>query len=87
MAADNPEQYRKAAQFFSQLKTDHMLIWCNGKRVQKIIDDMKEIDLDLTGFRGKGMDAWLGLGVASLNSYAIALHDADIVNYTSAIPL
>lgn len=34
----------------------------------------------------KGRDAWLALGVSSLNSYAMALHDADIVSYDRCLP-
>lgn len=38
-------------------------------------------------FRGKGRAVWLGLGVASLDAAAIALHDADITTYDRTYPL
>ena len=37
--------------------------------------------------KGKGRAVWLGLGVASLQAEAIALHDADIITYDKSYPL
>jgi glucosyl-3-phosphoglycerate synthase len=38
-------------------------------------------------FRGKGRAVWLGLGLASLEAEAIAVHDADIITYDRSYPL
>lgn len=87
LAAENVEQYRTALRYLEKLETRHILLWCNGPTVEKIINQMKEIDIDITSFRGKGMDVWMGLGIASLYSYAIAVHDADILTYSIDIPI
>ncbi len=86
LAADNWKEYFDVIEFFEFLKIPHMVIWCNGPRVENILENMKEKALDITSFKGKGKDVWIAIGVASLNSYAIALHDADIVNYTTDFP-
>ena len=31
---------------------------------------------------GKGKDLWIAIGVASLELFAFAIHDADIVSYS-----
>ncbi|MDN5309948.1 MAG: glucosyl-3-phosphoglycerate synthase [Methanolobus sp.] len=81
LAADNREQYRTVVDFFERLELDHLIVWCNGPRISSVTEEMKENELDITGFSGKGKDAWISLGIASLYSYAIVLHDADIINY------
>lgn len=81
LAADNREQYRTVVDFFERLEMDHLIVWCNGPRISSVTEEMKENELDITGFSGKGKDAWISLGIASLYSYAIVLHDADIINY------
>jgi len=81
LAADDREQYVKTIDFFRRLALNHIIIWCNGPRIGMVIEEMKSNELDITGFSGKGKDAWIALGIASLNSYAIVLHDADIINY------
>ena len=86
LAADDHDQYNIVLDFLEQLQIPNLVIWCNGSRVQKIQNEMKDEGIDITQFRGKGRDVWIALGVASLDSYAIALHDGDIVNYTSDIP-
>ncbi|MGP8320087.1 MAG: glucosyl-3-phosphoglycerate synthase [Methanosarcinaceae archaeon] len=86
LAADDIGQYKKVLRFFSDLKLPHLVIWCNGPRITAILEELKERELDVTSFKGKGKDVWIAIGVASLNSYAIALHDADIVTYSKDLP-
>ncbi len=86
LAADNKEQYEEVVSFFSNLDLNHIIVWCNGPSVTKVIEEMKEKDLNISQFKGKGKDVWIAIGIASLNSYAIALHDADIVTYTKDFP-
>ncbi len=86
LAADNVDQYIQTIEFFEQLEIPHRVIWCNGPRIQSILEEMKVKGLDLTGFRGKGKDVWIATGVATLRSYAIAYHDADIVSYSREFP-
>ncbi|MDK2947791.1 MAG: glucosyl-3-phosphoglycerate synthase [Methanolobus sp.] len=86
LAADSREEYEHVVRFFRELKLDHIVVWCNGPNVTRIVEEMKEKDLDITQFKGKGKDVWIAIGVASLNSYAIALHDADIITYSRDFP-
>jgi len=59
---------------------------CNGPRVEKLLKGLKNEGLNLLKYRGKGRDVWLAMGIASIDSYAIALHDADILHYDEMIP-
>ena len=86
LAAKNEKEFKEVKRFFSKLKIPKMIMWCNGPRVTKLLNELKGDGLNLLKYRGKGRDVWLALGVASLNSYGIALHDADIQGYTEMIP-
>ncbi len=86
LAADDEHKYVEVKNFFSRLRILHTIVWCNGPTVARVIDELKENGLDITMFSGKGKDTWISLGVASLDSYAIAMHDADIVSYTKLLP-
>lgn len=77
--AETMEQYAKAVEFFDRLPQQTLVIWENGPRVTAILEHLREQGLDLLRFKGKGRAVWLGLGVASLQAEAIALHDADIL--------
>lgn len=87
LAAKDEQEYKQVLYFFNQLKIPHIIVWCNGIRVSDILLELKEKHLDVTQFSGKGKDIWIAMGIASLNSYAIAFHDADIVNYSKSIPI
>ncbi|MBN2065522.1 MAG: glucosyl-3-phosphoglycerate synthase [Candidatus Thermoplasmatota archaeon] len=86
LAAKNDTEFTHIKRFFSQLEIPHMIMWCNGPKINKILEELKNEGLNLKRYSGKGRDVWLALGIASLHSYAIALHDADIHGYTSMIP-
>jgi glucosyl-3-phosphoglycerate synthase len=85
--ADTEEQYRKAVDFFSPLPQPTYVIWENGPRIFNLLAKLQEQGLDLLQHRGKGRAVWLGLGLASLEATAIALHDADIITYDKTYPL
>ncbi len=87
LAADDIHQYKTVMRFFRRLKQPHLIIWCNGPRITGILEELKEKELDVTQFSGKGKDVWIAIGVASLKAYAIALHDADIVTYSKDLPV
>ena len=85
--AKTQEQYAKAVEFFKPLPQPTFILWENGDRVTKVLEILKERGLDLLAYKGKGRAVWLGLGVASLEAEAIALHDADILTYDRSYPL
>ncbi len=85
--AKTREQYAHAVQFFRSLPQKTLIIWENGPRVTNILQNLRDRGLDLLNFKGKGRAVWLGLGVASLQAEAIALHDADITTYDRSYPL
>jgi len=86
LAAKNQEEFNHVKRFFSDLKISKLIIWCNGPRVENLLTQLQSQGLNINEFRGKGRDVWLALGIASLRSYGIALHDADIQAYDSVIP-
>ncbi|WP_008314616.1 hypothetical protein [Leptolyngbya sp. PCC 6406] len=85
--ADTLEQYRHAVAFFQSLPQPTYVLWENGPRITHILASLQERGLDLMNHKGKGRAVWLGLGIASLEAAAIALHDADIVTYDQSYPL
>ena len=86
LAADNEKEYREALRVFSQLKLSHIVIWCNGPSIRKALLELKEEGLDVTRYKGKGKDVWIALGIATIRSHAIAVHDADIITYDESLP-
>lgn len=86
LAADNEKEFREVKRFFRKLDTPKLIMWCNGPRVEKLLKSLRSGGLNLLKYRGKGRDVWLAMGIASINSYGIALHDADILMYDEMIP-
>lgn len=85
--AETMAEYARAVQFFETLPQKVYVIWENGERVTQLLENLRDRDLDLLGYKGKGRAVWLGLGVAALEAEAIALHDADIITYDRSYPL
>lgn len=85
--AQTAEEYFQAVDFFSVLPQPTYVLWENGPRITKLLAQLQEQGLDLMQHRGKGRAVWLGLGIASLEAAAIALHDADIITYDKTYPL
>jgi glucosyl-3-phosphoglycerate synthase len=86
LAAKNEKEFRQVKRFFGDLKIPKLIMWCNGPKVEKVLTELKKDGLNLLKYRGKGRDVWLAIGIASINNYAIALHDADVLGYTKMIP-
>ena len=87
LAAKNEKEFIQVKRFFSDLKIPHLIMWCNGPRIEKLLGELKKIEgMNLLKYRGKGRDVWLAMGIASIKNYAIALHDADVLNYNEMIP-
>jgi glucosyl-3-phosphoglycerate synthase len=86
LAAKNEKEFKQVKRFFRDLKIPKLIMWCNGPKVEKVLTKLKKDGLNLLKYRGKGRDVWLAMGIASIKSYAIALHDADVLGYTEMIP-
>jgi glucosyl-3-phosphoglycerate synthase len=86
LAAKNEKEFIEVKRFFSNLKIPHLIMWCNGPNIEKLLKEFKREGLNLLKYRGKGRDVWLAIGIASIQSYAIALHDADVLGYTKIMP-
>jgi glucosyl-3-phosphoglycerate synthase len=81
LAAKDEKEFTHVKRFFKDLKIPHLVMWCNGPKIENLMQDLQIEGIDLLRYKGKGRDVWLALGIASLRSYAIALHDADIQIY------
>jgi len=86
LSAENKEEFEQVKRFFSKLQPKHYIIWCNGRKIMKLLRELKEEGINVIKYEGKGRDVWIALGIASLHSYAIALHDADVQTYSELIP-
>lgn len=86
LAAQNQKEFNHVKRFFSDLEIPHLIMWCNGPKVERLLVELKTEGIDLLKYQGKGRDVWLALGIAALRSYAVTLHDADIMLYDEMIP-
>ena len=77
------KEFQKARQFMAPIPYPVKIIHNEGKRVREIYETIKRNGLD-PGEDGKGRSAWLAYGyvLAEGHSYAIVLHDCDIVTYS-----
>jgi len=86
LAAKNQREFEHVKIFFKKLQIPNIIMWCNGPKVEKLLNELRNDGIDLLKYHGKGRDVWLAMGIASIDSYGIALHDADIVHYNEMIP-
>ncbi len=86
LSATNDNNYEKAKRYSSEFKIPCEIIWCNKPQVDSVLEELKRKGLDVTKSKGKGKDLWLAFGIASLELYAFAVHDADIVSYSGMLP-
>jgi glucosyl-3-phosphoglycerate synthase len=86
LSASDRTNYNKAKELFSDLKIPTALVWCNRPEVNTFLEEAKAKGLDITRAAGKGKDLWITIGIASLELYAFAVHDADIITYSEMIP-
>lgn len=86
LAAKDEIEFKQVKRYFRELKIPKQIMWCNGPKIVKLLTELKSEGLNLLKYRGKGRDVWLAMGVASIKSYAIAFHDADVLHYDEMIP-
>lgn len=85
LGAKDAEEYRKAVEFFAEMPQTVRVIWTDGPRIKSLLGTLGSEGLDLLSYKGKGWAVWIALGIASLESNAIALHDADIITFNENI--
>jgi glucosyl-3-phosphoglycerate synthase len=78
----NAASWRRAKRIFGQLPQKPTLLWNDGPRMKKLMNQLLESDLD-PGPSGKGRNLWLCFGyvLASDKSRMVAVHDCDILTY------
>lgn len=86
LSASSSDNYERAMKLSSAFKVPCEVVWCNKPEVNVVLEELKSKGLDVTKSSGKGKDLWLALGIASLELYALAVHDADIVSYSEMLP-
>lgn len=76
------EQFRKTKEFFAGMPTPTRVVWNDGPRIKELYAQLEQNRIS-AGPDGKGRSVWLGMGyiLSDEKSYAIALHDCDIVTY------
>lgn len=80
------EQYKHARSFFDGFRTPVTALWLEDPRLSNLMDLFAKNDLS-PGGPGKGRACWMGFGslFSDPEIEVVALHDCDIVNYTSDI--
>lgn len=86
MGRTNEEQFKKAKEFFSIFPKRTSVIWNTGPGIGKLYKHLEENGL-FVGEDGKGRSCWTAYGyiLSREESKVIALHDCDIVNYSSEL--
>lgn len=85
LTAEDEQEFSKAVKFFDDHDVNANILWCEHPEVREQLMGLKDQGLELAEFTGKGIAVWTAFGIASLNSHAIALHDADVENYSNNI--
>jgi glucosyl-3-phosphoglycerate synthase len=86
LKSTGPNDYEEAKKLSRSFKVPCEVVWCNKPQVLAVLDELKRKGLDVTELSGKGKDVWMAMGIASLDLFAFAVHDADIVSYTKMLP-
>jgi glucosyl-3-phosphoglycerate synthase len=86
LSANDEIDYEKAMSLSSEFEIPSEIVWCNNPQVSVVLEELKGKGLDITKFNGKGKDLWIAMGIASLELYAFAVHDADIISYSGMLP-
>ncbi|MBI4565552.1 MAG: glycosyl transferase [Planctomycetes bacterium] len=76
-------QFRKAREFFVGTATPVKIVWNDGPRISALYQLLEQNNIP-TGAPGKGRSVWMGMGyiLSDEKTYAIALHDCDILTYS-----
>jgi glucosyl-3-phosphoglycerate synthase len=85
LSAENPKNYEEAMSVSRKFKSPCDVVWCNKPEVVTVLEELKKKGLDVTKLSGKGKDLWIAMGIASLELYAMVVHDADISPYSKML--
>lgn len=82
------EEFEKVKDMMSVLDVRVDVLWNDGPNIQKLYGEFEDQGFKSVNIKGKGRNVWtmLGYALSDKNSYAYALHDCDIVNYSREIP-
>lgn len=77
------EQFKKARGFFENFTTPVKILWNDSPRILDLYSILQGHNIS-AGPPGKGRSVWMGMGyiLSDEKSYAIALHDCDILTYS-----
>ena len=78
--------YAKALRLFARLPQSHQVIWNDGPRIQSLLETLRYEGL-APGEKGKGQNLWICFGLLQARSTkgVVAIHDCDIINYSSRL--
>lgn len=82
------EQFEEVKALMSVLPCQVDVLWNDGPRIKELYAELTAEGFPGLNTPGKGRNVWtmIGYGLTDKNSYAFALHDCDIVNYSREIP-
>lgn len=82
------EQFEEVKKLMSVLPCQVDVLWNDGPKIQALYAELTAEGFPGLDTPGKGRNVWtmIGYGMTDQRSYAFALHDCDIVNYSREIP-
>lgn len=82
------EQFEEVKALMSVLPCKVDVLWNDGPRIRELYAQLTKEGFPGLDTPGKGRNVWtmIGYGLTDQESYAFALHDCDIVNYSREIP-
>jgi len=82
------EQFEEVKKLMSVLSCEVDVLWNDGPRIQSLYAELTAEGFSGLDRAGKGRNVWtmIGYGMTDETSYAFALHDCDIINYSREIP-
>ncbi len=80
------DEFAHAKDYFSRLPQKHSILWNDGPRLMAIHERLASLGLAPTE-PGKGRNVWycIGYALACQDSDVVALHDCDIITYSSEL--
>jgi len=82
------EQFEEVKALMSSIPCEVDVLWNDGPKIKKLYSELTKEGFPGLTTPGKGRNVWtmIGYGLTDKKSYAFALHDCDILNYSREIP-